>query len=161
MPRSVYRSKQFSPLIQKLKLPDGKSEVAAFPHIKDVQVYAALLGFQNGRREAFDRRDAENIEWHIFDSDSLTHYIYLIALAETKDINILKYDEQNSELNGASEDMVKIFEEYAQGGFLILENMVAKAGGDPYGAKAILDGLRRAGFMTQPEAEAHFGEVSF
>lgn len=161
MARSIYRSKKFAPLIHKLRTADAKSDAAVFPHIKDVQVYAALLGFANGRREPVDRKDAENIEWHTFDNDGLTHYIYLIALAETKDMNILRYDEQASELNGASDDMVKIFEEYAEGGFGILESWLAKNPGDPYGAKAMVEGLRRSGFLTHTETEAKFDEVKF
>lgn len=159
--RSIYRSKIHAPLIQKLTLQDPKTGVKAFPTIKALQCYAALLGFDQKRREPFDRKDAENIEWHTFNNDGYTEYIYLIALAETKSINVLKYDVENSLPADSEEDMVKIFEEYANGGFAILETWMSKTPGDPYGAKALINGLDRAKYLVQPQAEQTFDEVEF
>lgn len=159
--RSIYRNKAHAPLIQKLMLQDPKTGVKAFPTIKALQCYAALLGFDQKRREPFDRKDAENIEWHTFNNDGYTEYIYLIALAETKSINVLKYDVENSLPADSEEDMVKIFEEYANGGFAILESWIAKTPGDPYGAKALINGLDRAKYLVQPQTEQTFDEVEF
>ena len=161
--RSIYRNKAYGPLIAKLTLKDPKTGIQAFPFIKALQCYAAMLGFDQGRREPFDRKDADNIEWHTFNNDGYNEYIYMIALAETKDINVLKYDVENSVPFEGQDDMVKIFEEYANGGFAILENWIAKNPGDPYGTKAILGGLSRSGFMTAPapSSDPPFEEPSF
>jgi dnd system-associated protein 4 len=159
--RSIIRSKAHGPLIAKLTLKDPKTGIAAFPTIKALQCYAALLGFDQKRREPLDKKETENIEWHTFNNDGYTQYIYLIALAETKSINVLKYDVDNSQPGDAEEDMVRIFEEYANGGFAILESWLSKTPGDPYGAKAILNGLNRANYLVQPQTESKFDEVEF
>jgi dnd system-associated protein 4 len=159
--RSIYRSKAHAPLIEKLQLKDPKTGVAAFPTIKALLCYAAMLGFDQKRREPFDRKDTENIEWHTFNNDGYTQYIYLIALAETKSINVLNYDVENSQPAEGEDDMVRIFEEYANGGLSLLETWINKTPGDPYGAKAIVNGLSRANYLVQPQTEQSFDEVEF
>lgn len=159
--RNIYRSKIHTPLIQKLMQQDPKTGVKAFPTIKALQCYAALLGFDQKRREPFDRKDTEGIDWHTFSNDGYTEYIYLIALAETKNINVLKYDVENSQAEDSEEDMVKIFEEYANGGLAILESWISKTPGDPYGAKALINGLDRAKYLIKPTTEPSYDEVEF
>ncbi len=159
--RSIYRSKKHANLISILTSKDPNTGVAAFPTIKALQCYAAMVGFDQGRREPLERGDTENIEWHTFNNDGYTEYIYLIALAETRNLGVLRYDVENSDTGGFSEDMVKIFEEYSNGGFQILQSWLDKSPGDPYGAKALVAGIQRAGYLTANENKENFDEVEF
>ncbi len=159
--RSIYRSKKHTKLINTLTSKDPSSNTSAFPTIKALQCYAAMVGFQEGRRDPFDKDERENIEWHTFKNDDYTDYIYMIALAETKSLDVLRYDVESSDMGGFKEDMVKIFEEYANGGFYILQNWLNKQPGDPYGAKAIISGLQKSGYLINKTPKEEFDEVEF
>lgn len=159
--RSIYRSKKHSALINMLTSKNPNTGVAAFPTIKALQCYAAVLGFEEKRREPFNKDERENIEWHTFNNDGYTDYIYMIALAETQSLGVLRYDVDNSDQNGFGEDMVKIFEEYANGGFYILQTWLDKNPGDPYGAKAIISGLQKSGYLVNETEKEKFDEVEF
>ena len=119
-----------------------------FPTIKAIQSFAAVLGFEKHKRKPLDRKRVDNIEWNTFNSDQLTHYIYLIALAETGDINILKYDIENPEETNSS-NMLEIFEEYANGGFEIITEWLNKLPTDVSGVKALLAGMENSDFLVQ------------
>jgi len=159
MARSVYRSKDYNHIISKLTERNTATGVAVFPTIKSLQCFAAVLGFDRKRRVELDRSNVENIEWHTFNNDKLTHYIFLIALAETKELNVLKYDENIQDTEQVSGDMVKIFEEYANGGFEIISSWLDKTPGDPYGDKAILVAMNRAKYLDVEEL--NISEVEF
>lgn len=160
--RTVRRSKAHKTLIDTLySIKDQNTDMSVFKFIKSLQCYAALLGFQEGKRMPFDNEDKENIEWRIFETDGYTDYIFLIALAETQDTHVLKYDEVNSDTDNHSEDMVKIFEEYANGGFHILQSWMDKSPGDPYGTNAIIAGLQKSGLLNQNEQKPVLEDVEF
>lgn len=159
--RSIYRSKKYATLISTLTSKDPSSNTAAFPTIKALQCYAAMLGFEEQRRKPFDKDEKENIEWHTFRNEGYTDYIYMIALAETQSLGVLRYDVENSASTGFGEDMVKIFEEYANGGFHIMQAWLDKLPGDPYGAKAIITGLQRSEYLTNNTVIEKFDEVVF
>ena len=160
--RSINRSKNHAILISKLREKDPKTGIAVFSTIKALQCYAAVLGFDHGRREKFDRKDTDNIEWHTFNNDDYTQYIYLSALAEANSMDVLKYDVEQSDFTGLSDDMVKIFEEYAHGGFNILQNWLDKNPADTFGAKAIISSLHKKGYLDDDaKKETEFDEVNF
>jgi len=161
--RPIYRSKEHKKLIDTLRDRDPKTGENVFTTIKDLQCYAAMLGFQMNRREPFDRKtDAiEDIQWATFDDGKCPSYIYLIALAETGNVSVLRYDIENSDTGGYSEDMVKIFEEYANGGFHVLQSWLDKTPGDPYGASAVIQGLKKEGFLKKKETGSEFDPVEF
>nr|WP_319390620.1 hypothetical protein [uncultured Cohaesibacter sp.] len=137
------------------------TKTAAFPTIKALQCYAAMLGFSEGRREPFDGEEKENIEWHTFENDGYTHFIYMISLAHKKNIDILKYDVEGSRTLGAEEDMVKIFEEYANGGFNLMQIWFDKSPEDPFGIVGIISGLQKGGYMTVKESPKEFDDPDF
>lgn len=159
--RSVYRSKIHADLTDILVSKDPNTGMAAFPTKKALQCYAAVLGFDQNRRTPLEKGDLENIEWHTFNNDQYTDYIYLIALAETKNLNVLRYDVENSDTGGFSEDMVKIFEEYANGGFHILQTWLHKSPNDPYGAKALIASIQRTGYLISEDSRKEFEKVVF
>ena len=159
--RSINRNKEHADIIQKLMAKNPDTGVAVFQHIKALQCFAAIVGYDQGRRVKLDRGNTENIEWHTFENTKHTHYIYLIALAESNDVNILKYNVETSESSPSGEDMdmVRIFEEYANGGFEIIRGWLSKSPGDPYGDKALLVAMEKAGYLKKDEQE--FSEVEF
>jgi len=158
--RPIYRSKEHRDIISRLTEKNPKTGRAVFSTIKALQCFAAVLGFDHERREKLDRSNVENIEWHIFENTNDTYYIYLIALAEAKNLNILKYNNETATSdNPKSEDMFTIFEEYANGGFHIIRKWLNKNPGDPYGNKAILAGMEKTGYMKMEASE--FEDVEF
>ncbi len=159
MARSINRSKDHAGIIETLMKKSPDTGVQVFPTIKHLQCFAALLGFDQNRREKLDRSNIENIEWHTFENTKHEYYIYLIALAETKDIAILRQDIHNAESTVKGEDMVRIFEEYANGGFEIIRSWLDKNPSDPFGDKAILLAMEKLGFLKKEENE--FAEVEF
>jgi dnd system-associated protein 4 len=66
--------------------------------------------------------------------------LYLIGLAETKDVDCLRVENEDS--------LVTIFEEYANGGLSTLEDWLLETPSDPHGDRAIVDALNRHGFLT-------------
>lgn len=161
MARSIYRNKEHGDIIKLLLEKNTALGVAAFPTIKSLQCFAAVLGFDQKRRKKLDRSNVENIEWHTFNNDNLTHYIYLIALAESSDINVLKFDieKPDNASNQECENMMEIFEEYANGGFEIIRGWLNKSPADPYGAKALLVAMEKAGFLNKENNM--FSDVEF
>lgn len=152
MKRSIYRSKQHGDVIKILTDKNPETNRAVFSYIKDLVCFAAVLGFDNGRRVPFDRGTdkVESIEWHTFQNTQADHFIYLIAIAEKGDLKILKYKGDLNESSEISDDnMFAIFEEYANGGFEIIKSWLNKNPGDPYGSKALLVAMEKAGYMKR------------
>jgi len=160
--RSIYRSKKHVSLINKLREKDTRTGVAVFPTVKALQCYAAVLGFDRDRRESFDRKETDNIEWHTFQNDGYTQYIFLIALAASDTMNVLEYDIEESFSSPATDDMVKIFEEYAHGGFNILQTWIDKEPGELFGTKAIMNGLLKHGYLNKDSVlDSEFQDPEF
>lgn len=159
MPRSIYRSKEHADIIKQLTEKNPENGVVVFPTIKALQCFAAVLGFDQKRRVKLDRSNTENIEWHTFDNDNYTHYIYLIALAESANISVLKFDINSSESVQPNDNMMEVFEEYANGGFDIIRSWLNKSPADPYGNKAFLVAMEKAGYIKK--VDDVFSEVEF
>ncbi len=163
MARSIYRSTEHGDIIKRLMDRNPETGAAVFPTIKALQCFAAVVGFDQKRRKPLDRSSGkvENIEWHTFNNDNLTHYIYLIALAETNDVSVLKFDIElpDSAPTQPSKNMMEIFEEYANGGFEIIRGWLDKSPADPYGDKALLVAMEKAGFLKKDDNA--FSDVEF
>lgn len=162
--RGIRRSKQHAALADMLVTKNPKTGQAVFPSKKALQCYAAILGFEMGERLPLPKGELDSIEWHTFDNEDFTDYIYLVAVAHTKDLNVLRYDVEKSDVEEGNEDMVKIFEEYSNAGFEILSNWVLKTPSDPHGAKAIIAGLQRNDFVNSKMHESDdqtFDKVDF
>lgn len=151
--RGIRRSKKHASLADLLVFKNTKTGVAVFPSKKALQCYAAVLGFEKGKRVPIPKGDMDSIEWHTFNNDDYTDFIYLIALAEAKNVNILRYDVENSDTGGYGEDMVGIFEEYSNGGFEILQSWLDKTPSDPFGKDAIILGMQRQNFLRISEEQ--------
>lgn len=146
--RGIRRSKVHSDLIDTFDRKNDITEHKIFPFKKATMCYAAILGFKMNKRVRLTESNVDTIEWHTFENGDYTDYIYLIALAHSKNLDVLRYDVKSSDSSGYKEDMVTIFEEYANGGLEIMQTWMNKKPGDPFGNEAIIDGLKREDFLN-------------
>ena len=115
--KGVNREKEWGKLIDiYVNTSMADSGEGVFDTIKSLMFFAACLGYSKGKRKEL-KPPLEDIQSSIFENDDNTVIVYLIALAETKDINIFKSVNEK--------EMIKIFEEYANGGFSIMSEWEA------------------------------------
>lgn len=113
--KPLNKSDKYEELYQSL----GNTKDSLFNSMKDVYVLAALLGAIKENKKKFNKKGGEPIKEGIFNySDKVI--LDFIAVNATKDINILKNDEE--ELNSKS----NLLEEYANGGMETLEKYLAE-----------------------------------
>lgn len=91
-----------------------------FPTMAEAINFAALVGFRAKKKKAVENARKDPIRSQIFESNQLQGYICLIAVAETNDIDCLR-DE-------GFEESVRLYEEYAFGGFLTIEQWGKESG---------------------------------
>ena len=130
--RNVYRSKIHEDMVQLLaRTTVDKAETSLFTTIRQLMIFAALLGYSQNRKIPLDKtKGVEDIQIHIFEND--LDYINMIALADQQNPEIFK-DNNNF-------DVIEVFEEYANGGFEIIYGWLAQYN-DHSGQKAIIQGL--------------------
>ena len=121
---SIDRSSVHEELVQRLamlKLPEKQRSL--FPTIRELLCFAAMLGYSERRRLPLDRpKGVEDLAFQIFERGEAVDIIFLIALAETKDSEVLK--------DGNEDKCALIFEEYANGGLQILGETMLRGGGE-------------------------------
>ena len=137
--RSIRRSKKFEDMIQVLSRQNSEG-TTVFKTIKQLMIFSAMLGFSKQRRTELNPSDGyEDITYETFTTDDSHDYIFLLAVAYEGDASILA--EENDE------EIVKIFEEYANGGFEIIADWMFQNKDLNVGYKAIVSGLLDGGFM--------------
>ena len=139
--RGIFRSDEHKEIVEKLAVRrHGIKKTSIFPTIKDLMCFAAMLGFSEGKRVPLsENHQKQDIQKQIFIDDGKINNIFLIALAETKDANILRDDEET--------DITKIFEEYANGGFEIIKSWEMDMPDDIEGDKFVVNGLIKHGYL--------------
>jgi len=101
-------------------LTQGDGNTGPFQTYADVMVFAASLGIKRKKRiplEEVAKRDPSPIGIEVFWSRGYDSVMKLVAIADSKDINILSPTDEKAEAN-----RVEIFEEYANGGLEVLED---------------------------------------
>ena len=101
-------------------LTQGDGNTGPFQTYADVMVFAASLGIKRKKRRPLEevaKRDPSPIGIEVFWSRGYDSVIKLVAIADSKDINILSPTDEKAEAN-----RVEIFEEYANGGLTLLED---------------------------------------
>jgi dnd system-associated protein 4 len=153
--RSIKRSKQFEPLVRQLA-ESGHSEVGRpiFPTMRELICFAAVLGFEKQRKKDLDHATIE-IDGRTFENHQQSiDLIYLISLADERDVEILREDKEDA--------AISIFEQYAQGGFEILASWLAAKPEDENGDQAILMALSREGFLgLARDVDSATADISF
>ena len=151
---NINRSRIHEDMVQRfamLKLPGADRTL--FPTIRELLCFAALLGYSEGRRVPLDRdAGVEDVSYQQFERGDAEDLIYLIALAETKDPEVLK--------DGGESRCAEIFEEYANGGLQIQRNATLQSGGE-YPDRDILELLLKSGYLNVVDAEPDVSAISF
>ena len=134
--RNIYRSANHRDLINILV-----NESKLFDTIKSLMIFAAFLGYSENKRVPLDSgNEKDDIGRQIFDNE--LDYLYLIALAESKDPSIFKEDNNY--------DIVTVFEEYSNGGLEIINGWI-KQYNDFSGQRAIIQGLYSKDYIEKTE----------
>jgi dnd system-associated protein 4 len=123
---------------------------------RDLLCFAAVLGFEGNRRNKILEKPTDFVDPRNFEnSQEAMNLLYLIGLAVTKDVDSLREDKE--------EELVAIFEEFADGGLCTVEEWLRDTPSDPNGDRAIVEALKTHGFLAPPEEpiEAVVAEVEF
>ena len=135
--RSIRGDEKFEEMIRNLSHPVTGKPI--FPTMRELICFAAVLGFEHGKRAELNGKTFEVVGGRIFEGSSLAmDLLYLIALASEKNADILRDEEP----------MLKIFEEYAHGGLEILHGWLREKPEDINGDKAILEALHKYNFLA-------------
>lgn len=141
---NINRSRIHEDMVQKLsvkKLPHGSKSL--FPSIREFLCFCALLGYSEKNRVPLDRSEGvEDVSYQQFERGDAEDLIYLIALAETKNPEILKDSREG--------ECAEIFEEYANGGMEIVKDWILKSGGE-YPDRDIIEGLKESGYIGEDD----------
>lgn len=110
--KRIHRSKDKEGIIADLT----SSDFGVFKEIWKLLLFAATLGFKNGRREPLDSVDqGKGIDQATFgNAPTWPGLFYLFAVNETQSEEVMRADED------AEDARIRIFEEYANGGLSIL-----------------------------------------
>lgn len=124
-------AKDKATLVKSLIASDGTT--GSFQTYADVIVFAAALGAKRKRRtplKEVSKRDPDPIPQEHFVNKGYEMVIKLLAIAETKDKQVLASDEEYDD------ERINIFEEYANGGLEILQDELR--GAVDYSAQLLL-----------------------
>ena len=151
---NINRSRIHEDMVQRLavhKLPGA--DRALFPTIRELLCFAALLGYSERRRLPLDReKGVEDVSYQQFERGDAEDLIYLIALAESKDPDVLK--------DGEESRCAAIFEEYANGGLQIIHEAMLRGGGE-YPDRDILELLKNHQYLAKDDEEPDVSGISF
>jgi len=125
---SVKRERRHEPLVDKL-CSNNLSSGSIFPFIKDLMVFAAMVGHSLGKRKSLSG-DSISIILETYASDEKDAYIYLISLMEKRDGSILKDENLQS--------AIKIFEEYCNAGLYEISLWLDENPGDLEGVDTLI-----------------------
>ena len=125
----VRRNRKYEPIVDRLcNRKCAYSQKPIFQYIKDLMVFAAMVGYTVGVTEELEP-DSIQIVLSTYASDEKDGFIYLIALLKEKTAAVLK-DEKIAE-------SVKYFERYCNGGLSIIQGWLEKNPGDSEGVDTL------------------------
>lgn len=153
--RGIKRSKQHETLVRQLaEINHPEVGRPIFPTMRELICFAAMLGFEKERKKPLGQVTME-IDGRTFENHQQSiDLIYLIALADAKDAEILREDKEDKALD--------IFEQYAEGGFETISGWLAAKPEDENGDQAILMGLSKEGFLELArDVDSANADISF
>ncbi len=155
--RTIKRNSAFDQTVRRLAdAPHPTTKQPIFPTFRDLLCFAAILGFETGTQLTLDSKSDDFVDGRVFGKDDLSmDLLYLIALAEKRDVDILRDDNEDT--------MIQIFEQYANGGLQILTDWLREHPEDPHGDQALLAALLSKGFLQNENKPLHdvAAEVTF
>jgi len=119
---SINRASEFNELIDRL---NGADKIFRF--IAEVLCFAAYVGLHSGSRKKIKSKD-EPVNLRIFENNELDRHIWAINLFDSNDVAKLKN----------SNNCLEVFEEYANGGLVIIDNKLKDHPEDPTGIDTIM-----------------------
>lgn len=151
---NINRSRKYEDLVQLLASQKlSGSDRPLFPTIRELLCFAALLGYSEGRRVPLDRSEGvEDVSYQQFERGDAEDLIYLIALADSRDPEILKDGEEGR--------CAEIFEEYANGGFGVLKDLILRTGGENPD-REIMELLRTKGYLVDDAVKPDRSAITF
>lgn len=151
---NINRSRKYEDLVQLLASQKlSGADRPLFPTIRELLCFAALLGYSEGRRVPLDRSEGvEDVSYQQFERGDAEDLIYLIALADSRDPEILKDGEEGR--------CAEIFEEYANGGFGVLKDLMLRTGGENPD-REILELLRAKGYLVDDAVKPDRSSITF
>jgi dnd system-associated protein 4 len=151
---NINRSRVYEDAVQQLAAkPLADTDRRLFPTIRELLCFAALLGFSEKRRLPLDRsKGVEDVSYQQFERGNAEDLIYLIALAEAQNVDILREGEERK--------CADIFEEYANGGLAIINDCLLRSGGE-HPDRALMSMLRERKYLTPTQPEPDLAAVSF
>lgn len=151
---NINRSRTLEDIVQKLagqNVPG--TERRLFPTIRELLCFCALLGFSERRRVPLDRsQGVEDISYQQFERGDAEDLIYMIALAETQDTDTLR--------EGEEVKCAEIFEEYANGGLMVVKDFLLRSGGE-YPDRALMTMLKERSYLPPAQPEPDLGGITF
>lgn len=151
---NINRSRVHEDMVQRLamtKIPG--TDRTLFPTIRELLCFAALLGYSENRRLPLDKDvGVEDVSYQQFERGEAEDLIYLIALVDSKDPDVLK--------DGEESRCAAIFEEYVNGGLQIIHESMLRGGGE-YPEHDILELLKERGYLGANEEEPDLSGVTF
>jgi dnd system-associated protein 4 len=116
-----------------------------FRTMRELLCFSAVLGYHYGKKVPLGKKTIE-IPSRVFEnSDFATDIIYLLALCEKRTGEILKPDREG--------DVIKIFEEYANGGLEKIGEWLRETPEDAYGDQALINAIQNNGFLSPGNEE--------
>lgn len=151
--RGIRSKNKFEEMIRHLTHPVSGKPI--FDSMRTLVCFAAVLGFEYGKRVVLESDHFEAVDGRIFENSVLAQdLLFLIALASEKNADILRDENE--------EKMIVVFEEYTQGGFEILAGWLLEKPEDTDGDKAILSALKKYEFLSGDEGtDIAIGNISF
>lgn len=122
----VKRERTHEALTQRLTV----SGTTLFSYLKDLMVFAAMVGYSENERVSLNGPTIE-ITLDTYSSDQKDGFIYLLGLIESRNGTCLK--------NENLRETVKVFEEYCNGGLYIITKWLDENPSDPIGLDTLLD----------------------
>ena len=89
--RNVYRSKIHEDMVQLLaRTTVDKAETSLFTSIRQLMIFAALLGYSQNRKIPLDKtKGVEDIQIHIFENDLVTNRFLYFFIKDTALLSFL------------------------------------------------------------------------
>lgn len=140
--RGVKRSAIHEPMVRRLTETATPSNRPVFPTIRELMCFAAVLGYEQGLKKPLQGETFEVDGRNFGNYQPAVDTLYLIALAGERNADILRDESEN--------EMVSIFEQYAEGGFEILAGWLREKPDDEIGDRAILAALAKEGYLGAP-----------
>lgn len=153
--RGIRRSVQFEEIVRQLaEAQHPEAGRSIFPTMRELMCFAAVLGYEHDRKHSLQANTFE-IDGRIFvNSQQALDLLYLIGLASSKNVETLREEHED--------EMIQIFEEYAQGGFEILQGWLHEKPEDTNGDRAILAALAKHKYLDQSEdVDTVIGDIAF